>query len=186
MLIQIQMPGPTFVATPRVWLDRYKRKIKPGSRPIVILQTMGPVMFVFDVSDTEPLPGALPLPKDVVNPFDIPKGEAKKEFGWTVFNAAMDGVEVTTENAGSQLAGSIHKCTTPKQLKFLVRVQPCEEYIHVQKHYHLSLNEKTNSAGRYATLVHELAHLYCGHLGSPNEKWWQSRRALPREVQRSR
>lgn len=31
---------------------------------------------------------------------------------------------------------------------------------------------------KYATLVHELAHLYCGHLGTPNESWWPGRRGL--------
>lgn len=31
---------------------------------------------------------------------------------------------------------------------------------------------------RYATLVHELAHLYCGHLGTPNKKWWPDRQGL--------
>jgi hypothetical protein len=31
--------------------------------------------------------------------------------------------------------------------------------------------------------VHELAHLYCGHLGTPNEKWWPHRRGLTHEVQ---
>jgi hypothetical protein len=31
---------------------------------------------------------------------------------------------------------------------------------------------------RYATLVHELAHLYCGHLGTPNKSWWPDRRGL--------
>jgi hypothetical protein len=24
-----------------------------------------------------------------------------------------------------------------------------------------------------------LAHLYCGHLGTPNDKWWPDRRGLP-------
>lgn len=31
---------------------------------------------------------------------------------------------------------------------------------------------------RYATLVHELAHLYCGHLGTPNGRWWPDRQNL--------
>jgi len=31
---------------------------------------------------------------------------------------------------------------------------------------------------RYATLVHELGHLYCGHLGTPNDRWWPNRRGL--------
>jgi hypothetical protein len=35
---------------------------------------------------------------------------------------------------------------------------------------------------KYATLVHELAHLYCGHLGTPNEKWWPNRHWLPHDV----
>ena len=110
MLIQIQMPGAKFVATPRAWLDKYKRTVKTGSRPIVILQSMGPVMFVFDVSDSEPLPDAPALPKEVTNPFDIPKGNAKKGYAWTVLNAVRDGVEIVNENAGSLLGGSIRVC----------------------------------------------------------------------------
>jgi hypothetical protein len=31
---------------------------------------------------------------------------------------------------------------------------------------------------RYATLVHELAHLYCGHLGTPDDRWWPDRQNL--------
>jgi hypothetical protein len=31
---------------------------------------------------------------------------------------------------------------------------------------------------RYATLVHELAHLYCGHLGTPDDGWWPDRQNL--------
>ncbi|WP_459937461.1 hypothetical protein [Desulfonatronum parangueonense] len=182
MLIQIQMPGATFVATPRVWLKKYKRTVKPNTRPIVILQTMGPVMFVFDVSDTEPLPGAPALPTEVTNPFDIPAVDVEEPYIRTVSNAIRDGVEVATENAGSQLAGSILPWASSGQLKFQVRVQPKESFVDVPKRYHLSLNAKTNTAGRYVTLVHELAHLYCGHLGSPNEKWWPSRRGLNQNI----
>jgi antirestriction protein ArdC len=41
------------------------------------------------------------------------------------------------------------------------------------------LNSNFSAEARYATLVHELAHLYCGHLGTPNDKWWPDRRGLP-------
>ena len=27
-----------------------------------------------------------------------------------------------------------------------------------------------------------MAHLYCGHLGTPNDKWWPDRRGLPHNV----
>ena len=61
MLIHTQMPGARFVATPKRWGQHYKRTIHPGARPITILQPKGPVLFVFDVSDTTPLPDALQM-----------------------------------------------------------------------------------------------------------------------------
>lgn len=27
-------------------------------------------------------------------------------------------------------------------------------------------------------MAHELGHLYCGHLGTPNSKWWPDRRRV--------
>src|SRR5260370_41878406 len=62
MLINIQMPGARFVRTALGWRRDYHRNIKVGARPIVILQPKGPILFVFDVSDTAPLRNACPLP----------------------------------------------------------------------------------------------------------------------------
>lgn len=45
MLIHAQMPGARYVAPPDRWLNKYQRRIKTGSRPIVILRPKGPVMF---------------------------------------------------------------------------------------------------------------------------------------------
>ena len=44
--------------------------------------------------------------------------------------------------------------------------------------YELLFNSNLSAEALYATLAHELAHLYCGHLGSPNERWWPDRRGL--------
>src|SRR5258708_31690365 len=63
MLIHTQMPGAQFACTARKWQRDYGREIKINARPIVILQPMGPVLFLFDVSDTEPLPNGRPLPR---------------------------------------------------------------------------------------------------------------------------
>jgi hypothetical protein len=40
------------------------------------------------------------------------------------------------------------------------------------------LNSNLSLEAQYATLVHELGHLYCGHLGTPDQKWWPDRRGL--------
>jgi hypothetical protein len=53
MLIHIQRPGACFVAPPSRWERDYGRRVKPEASPLVILRPMGPVMFVFDVADTE-------------------------------------------------------------------------------------------------------------------------------------
>jgi len=37
------------------------------------------------------------------------------------------------------------------------------------------VNEKLNIAGRFATLAHELGHIYCGHLGAHPEGFWPDR-----------
>src|ERR1700730_9993402 len=46
MLIYTQMPGAHFVCTARRWRKDYRREIKVSARPIVILEPMGPILFV--------------------------------------------------------------------------------------------------------------------------------------------
>ncbi len=178
MLIHIQMPGAKFVAPPHRWLDQYGQRIKPGARPLAILQPMGPVMFVFDVSDTEPLPGAPPLPPEVVAPFDVCGGEIGDQLERTIENAKRDGIRVALRDAGSQSAGQIGFAANNAWLEVVVRLVPQREVVKVPVRYELLLSASLSREARYATLVHELAHLYCGHLGTPNENWWPDRRGL--------
>lgn len=182
VLIYTQMEGATYVAPPHKWKREYKRRIKTGARPIVILQPKGPVMFVFDVSDTEPEEAAPPLPQKVENPFAVRQGKVGSELWTTIDNAKRDGVSVIEKDAGSQSAGSIRVAQPGNELKVLSRVKPMEEYVTVPVRYEMLLNAKHTPESKYATLVHELAHLYCGHLGTPNEKWWPDRRGLSQEV----
>ena len=59
---------------------QFCRSIKPEAQPIVILQPMGPVMFVFDVSETEEIPGAKgvkPLPPEIHKPYEVLAGKLK-------------------------------------------------------------------------------------------------------------
>ena len=107
MLVHIQMPGAIFVAPPYRWLRDYGRRIGPDARPLVILQPMGPVMFVFDVSQTEPTEYAGPLPPEVEKPFEVRKGQVGNSLGLVIDNAKRDGIRTTEHGEGSQSAGSI-------------------------------------------------------------------------------
>jgi hypothetical protein len=56
------------------------------------------------------------------------------------------------------------------------------QYIAVPVRFETVLKEGLDPEALYAALVHELAHLYCGHLGSPDRKRWPNRTGLSRDV----
>jgi hypothetical protein len=143
---------------------------------------MGPIMFVFDVSDTEPEKDAPPLPFEVEGPFDVKRGYIGDEFATTIESAKRDGVSVAERNDGSLRAGSLEPVQSGQRLSVLVRQRPTQEFVEVPLRYNVILNSNHSVETKYATLVHELAHLYCGHLGTQNERWWPDRKGLSHEV----
>ena len=158
MLMHIQMPGARFVATARRWGRDFHRQVKVGAQPVVILQPMGPVLFVFDVTGTEPLPGAPPLPGWVERPFEVRNGTIGTELVWAVENAKRDGVRVSERPHGSQRAGSIQRAATTEYLDVLTAGTPAPKRLNVPLRYELLLNSNLSRGARYATLVHELGH----------------------------
>jgi len=185
-LIHIQRPGATFVAPPTRWNREYGRTVKPNANPIVILQPMGPVMFVFDVSDTEEGPDARPLPAGVDKPYEVLKGELGDELWRTKDNAIRDGIRIHEQELGSQAAGSIHRVDGGNLPKLKYEYGKDKEgypiNYEVPVRYEVVMNMDLSPESQYATLAHELAHLYCGHLGTPNKKWWPDRCGLSDSV----
>jgi hypothetical protein len=182
MLIHTQMPGAQFACTARKWRRDYGREIKINARTIVILQPMGPVLFLFDVSDTEPLPNGRPLPRRVEDPFRVRNGQIGGQMALTIDNAKRDGVRVSERSEGSQSAGSIQWAAAGQHLEFMIAKRPAPKSTQVPLWFELLLNSVLSAESRYGTLVHELAHLYCGHLGTPNARWWPDRQNLSHDV----
>jgi hypothetical protein len=167
MLVHTQMPGARFVAPAPRWVRQFRRQIKIGARPLVILQPMGPVLFVFDVSDTEALPGAPALPVWVEHPFEVRQGKIDGQLERTIETAKRDGVNISERAYGSQRAGSIQTTGYAGHLSLTGGNKPQGMLQQKQRRYELLLNSNLSREARYATLVHELGHLYCGHLGTP-------------------
>ncbi len=179
MLLHIQRPGARFVAPPSRWEGKYGRRVKPDANPLVILRPMGPVMFVFDVADTE----GDRLPREVESPFEVKGGRIRNELRKTLENVKRDGIRVHEKKMGSQQAGSIRPSgiRTAFFVEFPKSAKPGDSE-QVPVRYELTMNLDLSPEARYATLVHELAHLYCGHVGTPNKKGWPDRQGLPRQT----
>ena len=165
MLIHIQKPGAKYALSPSQWMREFGRTIKPNGQAITILKTMGPVMFLFDVSDTE---GSATLPAEITAPFEVQAGKIGDELECLMENCPRDGIRVSLAAHGSQNAGSI-QTNLNKSLAIPFQPQVREDPIQVPLRYEMLLSEHMSRESRFATLVHELAHLYCGHLGTPNE-----------------
>ncbi|HEU5035135.1 MAG TPA: hypothetical protein VFT62_10320 [Mycobacteriales bacterium] len=187
LLVDIQRPGSTFVAPAHRWHRQYGRTLRSDARPLAILQPFAPVMFVFDVADTEATQDAPPLPPEVTDPFTVvatpSTAEVERAIDRTLTNAIRDGVRAGDVGFGSQLAGRIGRARPDAGLQpFQVRARPEPRFEQVPVRYELEVSATQSGITRYATICHELAHLYCGHLGSPNDKWWSDRRYVDRDT----
>ena len=146
MLLQVQKPGLSYAASARDWRERFGRTPKEGARPLLILWPFGPVALVYDVQDTE----GRPLPEDVAAFFaqGVIDQARFKDF---LPRLEKHHVEIRFVDAGDHSAGSIRPQNIAGENKI--------------RGYRVHLNQNHGTAVQFATLAHELGHLFLGHLG---------------------
>lgn len=158
MLVMVQRPGASAVGTIDQW-RAIGRTIKPDAVPIVVLLPFGPVRFVYELGDTagDPVPGE----KDGSL---FAKG-VRVEGLWEKAekSAQKYNIEIIISNqegmyrAGSAAGFTDYPEKTPK------------------RGYRIKLNGRHDLPTQFATLAHELGHIYCGHLGVNHEGRWPNR-----------
>jgi hypothetical protein len=159
MLLNMQKPGITYVATRKDWALRHERIAKPHARPMVILRNFGPVDFVYDVLDVKP-----PLPEDV---YQFPAGGTIPE-GWfpgAITRLARQAIDMVEVDQGDSRAGQVRMTENlgdPKQLN----------------RFEVLLNRNHPPTTRFVTLAHELGHLYLGHCGPDLKRGVKARRPV--------
>ena len=89
-LLYTQNPSISYVATARTWGRKFNRRLKIGANPLLIIEPMAPVRFLFDVKDTE---------GDPVSPELLKSSTLKKRFSasiydHTVHNSLIQGIIV--------------------------------------------------------------------------------------------
>jgi hypothetical protein len=146
--LHIQRPGLTYAASEYDWRTRFNRTIKEDARPLVILWPFGPVAFVYDKEDTE---GA-DLPVDVEQVFRATGPVGEEDV--TLFAARLGnrGIHVQRLDYGDGKAGNI----TVERRSTAKKDWPS---------YQVRVNRNHTFAVQFVTLVHELGHLFLGHLG---------------------
>ena len=167
-LLHVQKPGSQYVATAKEWRIRFNRRVKPEARPLVILWPFGPVCFVFELSDTE---GDEPFPEELLNPFKVQGQLPSHVSSYLMQNLARYGVSYHEADYGTSAAGCI-KQSGPASV-----ISVGEKKVKI--FYNLVVNGKHTEEEKFATITHELGHLFCGHLGTPDPKLWNNRMSLP-------
>ncbi len=147
MLLNIQKPGLSYAASKHDWWDKFRRFPKEDSRPLIILWPFGPVALVYDVQDTE----GHELPKDAFS--FTAKGEmSHEEFNSFIVRCEIKGITCKMVDKGDKMAGSI------RTVKRAINKGDRPEY-------EVKINKNHEPLVQFTTMVHELAHLYLGHLG---------------------
>ncbi len=154
-LLQLQKPGMRFAASELDWSRKFKRKIKEGARPLIILWPFSPIALVYDCDDTE----GDKLPDSIAHAFKATGNITEFLLRDFIYMTKKQGINVQQIEYGDALAGYIKR--PDHDLTISLQSIDAKQ----KPDYQIRLNRKHDTNIQFATLAHELAHLYLGHLG---------------------
>jgi hypothetical protein len=167
-LLYTQNQSLTYVATAKTWSRKFRRQLKFDARPLVILAPMGPVRFVFDLNDTE----GDPIPPGMLEPTKPKPTHLGRIFDNTVYNSAVQGIAVVETSLQQDNRDTATRVTPGLRKKYKAL------NLKNDTNYLINLNKDHSLEEKYASLVYELGHILCGHLGIDSNAWWSERRGL--------
>ncbi len=167
-LLFIQNPSISYVATARTWTRKFRRRPKMDARPMVILAPMGPIRFVFDIKDTQGHPVANGL---LESPPSKPR-HFRKVYENTLFNCTIQGITVYETSLEQGNADTATRITPALRKKY--------KDLHLKKdsNYLIIVDQQHSLEDKYSSLIYELGHIFCGHLGIDSNAWWSERRSV--------
>jgi hypothetical protein len=167
-LLHTQNPSLSYVATAKTWFRKFKRRPRFDARPLAILAPMGPIRFVFDINDTE----GYPVPAAMLQPIRPHSAQLAKIYENTVFNGIIQGIRVIETQLDQTVEDTATRITPGLRKKYADRGLGKDAL------YLVLLDKLDSLEDKYASLVYELGHIFCGHLGIDSNAWWSERRNL--------
>ena len=165
MLIYLQRPGARFVLSAGHWMRDYHRVVMTDRRPILILSPNGPLRCLFDVADTQVLPGAKDtFPPELLHPFEGDSGREVPPEWLADLKTCLSclGICHGTMRTGESFAGKIEIGGSGDPA---VKVPlDGERVLPWRPAYSIRVAEGSSATVQFASIVHDLGHLFCRHL----------------------
>lgn len=182
-LVYTQQPGTQLVLSAKQWYKE-SRLVKPNSRPLIILLPFGPVGFVYDIADTEPMYGKDSdilwedlLDKYINHPYALKHSDLfgfGQELGNLTNNLPFFGIKYEKMKAGSSLGANI-TVHFNSPIDVPIRKRNKTEKLKYGSYFWLGVNDNAGTTEELASLTHELGHLFCHHL-YVDDRWWKPRK----------
>lgn len=181
LLAVLQRPRACMLLSQEKWETQWRRTVRRNEHPIVLLVPGGPVMFLFDVSQTQGREDSRPLPLPHENPFAMNDvADAAVALARLIEGTRSDGVRAMNAREGWRRAGCIQRAQSAGSQVVPSR-GPRTPARSVPVRWELMINDALSATEQLATLAHELGHLYCGHIGAERDDKWPDRRDLDHE-----
>ena len=165
LLLYLQNPLASYVATARTWAQKHNRRPKRDAKPLLILAPMAPILFLFAIRATE----GVPVPSTLLRPREIDDQQLGKFYATTLHNAAIHGISVYEAALNSGEIDTVSRITPALRKKYQDLNLPQDTS------YLIFIDKTLTLEGRYASLTHELGHIFCSHLGIDRHAWWPER-----------
>ncbi|MBN1184813.1 MAG: hypothetical protein JXB49_21180 [Bacteroidales bacterium] len=147
MLVYIQNEEVTFFGGTSYWRKNFNRTIKKDAKPYIILAPKSPVMLVYDVMDTEGEDNPIDFLNRMLGEklFEV-KGHLNPQiYHGAIYMAKTWGIPVIQKPLSYFKAGFVTTALAG-------RLEIC-------------LKEGATVEENFTVLLHELAHILCGHTG---------------------
>lgn len=179
MLVKVQMPEAKYVLTEKEWLRRYNRVLSVNARPLVILRLYGPIDFVYEISDTQKKDDSSDTEKDklleeIANPNPV-YGKISNEKYFNLLDS-LDNYGIIVENKFASSGYYANIRTHKRPYTIMLSNGKDRVKIKTNSYYLISVNAKSSKEQTFASICHELGHLFCYHLMPPvGTDWWTFR-----------